>query len=258
MQIEVVYVERPVGDRQLGKELWRHVDQVGAVDGEVRSLLRRNGLRVGVVGANPPLALQRMLGLQSDWVSPQPGAEEAKQLVGRRFYLISGAETDIQVSQVYPECAFNVASEGPAEPRRFENATCKFRVRAVRIQDGWARLEVEPQMHHGDDHLRPAVGEEGWRFKNGQQTEPFYLQRFDVKLGTGDMAIVTAEDDAPGTMGQVFFRGPAALKMPRSPNLDASGTAQSAPPDNDYPIQRLLIIRLAAMDDAQPVFADGR
>src|SRR5262249_41472371 len=63
IQLDAVYVERPIGDPLLGPELWRYVDQVAAVDAEARGPLRRNGFRVGLVGANPPIALQKMLGL---------------------------------------------------------------------------------------------------------------------------------------------------------------------------------------------------
>src|SRR5205807_6664696 len=139
-------VERPVGDPKLGSQLWRYVDQVGAVETENRDILRKNGLRVGIVGASPPVALQKMLGLKSDFAY-EPGAEQAKQLAGRRCFLVSGGETDIQVSRAYPECAVELSRAGRSEPRRFENAVCKYRVRAARLQDGWASLEFVPQVH---------------------------------------------------------------------------------------------------------------
>src|SRR5205807_7103339 len=130
----VMYVERPVGEPLLGDELWRHVDQLASIDAETRNRIRKNGFRVGVVGANPPVALQKMLGLKSDFVS-EPDAEDAKQLVGRRFFPVSGGEIEIQVSPLFQECTLNIDSGGSSEPRRFENAICKYRIRAVRLQD---------------------------------------------------------------------------------------------------------------------------
>jgi len=255
IQLDVVYVERPVGDPLLGRELWRHVDQVGKIDAETRHRLRKNGMRVGIVGANPPVALQQMLGLKSDFAY-EPDAEQAKQLVGRSFFLLSGNETDVQISPQYAECSLKIDTGESPEPYQFENAICKFRLRASRLQEGWIRLEFVPQIHHGDDKLRYAVGETDWRFQNGQQTETFYLQRFDVELGTGEMAILTAEEDSMGTLGQLFFRGPAGLKRPQSVENDAGSLAAAA--ENQYPIQRLFVIRLAGMGDAQPMFSRGR
>jgi len=257
IQLDVVYVERPVGDRLLGEDLWRNIDQVGAVDAETRAALRQNGFRAGTVGANPPIALQRMLGLQTDFAY-EPEAEQTKQWVGRRCVLVSGSETDIQVSRPYPECTVDVSQGRQSQLRRFENAVCKFRIRAVRLQDGWARLEFMPQVHHGQEQLRPDVGAAGWEPQYGQRTDSFFLQRFDVKLSIGEMAVVTADDGASGTLGQLFFRGPAALQAPQELDEAAAGEEAAPSSENDYPIQRLLVVRLAGMSGGEHPFAPGR
>ncbi len=262
MQLDVGYIEWPADDPQLGQQLWRHVDQVGPVDAETRLRLKQNGFRVGIVGTNPPAALQRMLGMKSDFAS-EPEAEQTKQFAGRRVFLVSGGETDVQVSNFYPECAVSLPADDRPEPRRFENAVCKYRIRAFRVQDGWAKLEFTPQINHGDDQLRHAVGEEmHWQYQAGQLTESFRPQRFTVELKAGDMAIITAEDDSPGTLGQLFFHGPAALGRGRDQEGETaqgdSGSEQPAPPEAEYPIQRLLIVRLAGMDCLEPVVARGR
>jgi hypothetical protein len=258
MQLDVVYVERPAGDPLLGQKLWQHVDQVASIDAAARGLLRHNGLRMGIVGANPPMALQRMLGLKSDFAY-EPVAEQDKQLVGRHFFLVSGGETEIQISQPYLKCSLNLISANSTEPLHFENAVCKFRVRATRLQDGWAQLEFVPQVQYGQEQQRYVVGDAGWKFQSGQQTETFFLHRFEIRLSTGDMLVVTAEDDAPGTLGQLFFRGPAALRPPRAVDEEpAEDNEQTASSTLDHPIQRLLIVRLAGMDDSEPVFSRSR
>lgn len=258
MQLDVGYIEWPADDPQLGQQLWRQVDQVGPVDAETRLRLRQNGFRVGIVGTNPPAALQRMLGLKSDFAS-EPEAEQMKQFAGRRVFLVSGGDTEVQVSNPYPECSVSLPADGPSESRRFENAICKYRIRAYRIQDGWARLEFTPQISHGDDQLRFAVGEEmHWQHQSGQLTETFRPQRFSIELKSGDLAIITAEDDSPNSLGQLFFRGPAALQRPRDAEGAAAPSEQFPQPESEYPIQRLLVVRLAGMDYLEPVRTSGR
>jgi hypothetical protein len=249
IQLDVAYIEWPADDPQLGDDLWRHIDQDGPVEAETRGRLRQNGFRVGIVGINPPVPLQRMLGMTSSF-SSEPAAEQTKQLAGRSFFLISGAETEVQVSNHYPECGVTLETGGEQVSRQFANAVCKYKIRAARVQDGWVQLEFIPQIHHGDDQLRPEVGGMEWRYQNGQLTETFRPQRFEVRLSTGDMAVITAEEDAPGTLGQLFFRGPAALRPPRASGDGSEiGEPTSSPPEPDYPIQRLLIVRLAGMDE---------
>ena len=265
MQLDMAYIEWPADDPQLGQQLWRHVDQVGPVDAETRLRLRQNGFRVGIVGTNPPVALQRMLGMKSDFAS-EPEAEQTKQFTGRRVFLVSGGETDVQVSNAYPECTVSLPDEGQMEPRWFGNAVCKYKIRAFRIQDGWARLEFTPQINHGDEQLRHAVGDEmNWQYQSGQLTESFRPQRFTMELKAGDMAIITAEDESPATLGQLFFRGPAALQKSRGPESAPPGENTGEIPGNqpfsvesEYPIQRLLIVRLAGMGYLEPVAPRGR
>jgi hypothetical protein len=258
MQLDLAYIEWPADDPQLGEQLWRHVDQVGPVDAETRLRLRQNGFRVGIVGTNPPTALQRMLGLKSDFAS-EPEAEQTKQFSGRRVFLVSGGDTEVQISNPYQECTVTLPGDGPSEPRRFENAICKYRIRAFRIQDGWARLEFTPQINHGDDQLRYAVGEEmHWQHQSGQLTETFRPQRFTIELKAGDLAIITAEDDSPETLGQLFFRGPAALQRPLDSEGSTSQGERPPPQESEYPIQRLLVVRLAGMDYLEPVHTGGR
>jgi len=251
IQLDAVYVERPIGDPLLGDALWQYVDQVAAVDAESRGPLRKNGFRVGLVGTNPPLALQKMLGLKSDFAS-EPDAEKAKRFTGRHFFLVSGSDTDIQVSPAYPSCTVQLDRGGETFTRRFEQAVCKFRIRAERLQDGWARLEFVPQVYYGTQHDRRIVGEAGWMFQTGQENETFLMQRFKVKLSTGEMALVTCEEQAAGTLGHLFFRGPAALRPPSEEDRDGNPDEPALERAPEYPVQRLLIVRLAGMDSGTP------
>ncbi|MBI3862021.1 MAG: hypothetical protein HY290_09000 [Planctomycetia bacterium] len=126
MQLDVAYIEWPADDVQLGHELWRHVDQVGPIEADARGRLKQNGFRVGVVGTNPPPVLQRMIGMRSDFAL-EPEAEQAKQFSGRTFMLVSGSETDVQVSNPYESCTLALKQGEHSEPRTFANAVCKYR-----------------------------------------------------------------------------------------------------------------------------------
>jgi hypothetical protein len=240
IQLDIVYVERPIGDARLGDELWRSTDQIAAIDEKHRDTLRQNGFRVGVVGSNPPLALQQMLGLKSDFVY-EPGAEKAKNLVGHRSVIQSGGQTEIQTSPVYRECSVELPGSGESGRRSYTNVVCKYHITAERLQDGWAQLDFVPQIHYGDKQLRRDVGDNGWKLQSKQRTATFFPQRFQVKLSVGEMALVTADDDANGRLGELFFRGPQALAPNSEDSLEEGRTAPSPT------VQRILVVRLAGM-----------
>lgn len=225
IQLDVVYVQRPVGDALLGEKLWRYADELAAVEPEHREVLKRNGLRAGVIGSNPPPALQRMLGLKSDFAY-EPAAEKTKQLVGHRYVVRSGGQQEIQTNpEPYPACTLETQAGNDTKTRMFENAMCKYRVTADRVQDGWIQLDFVPQVHHDQERLRYTVGDENWQFQSGQRTETLFPQRFSLRLSVGEMAVITAADNTEETLGRLFFIGPK----------------------QESELQRVLIIRLAGM-----------
>lgn len=246
IQLDVMYVERPVGDARLGDELWRYADEISVVDTDQRSVLRQNGFRVGVVGSNPPLALQCMLGLKSDFAY-EPEAEKSKQLIGHRYILRSRGQQTILASPVYPACTLEIPQGDESTHHSFENAQCKYLVTAERLQDGWVQLDFVPQMYHGDERLRPGIGESGsWENIPGQRKATLYPQRFAVRLSVGEMAVLTAADDAKGRLGELFFRGPAALAALG----DGWANNEQAPADQPLTtVQRVLVVRLAGMSE---------
>ncbi|MBN73466.1 MAG: hypothetical protein CME32_29785 [Gimesia sp.] len=228
MQVEIVFVERPVTDPLLGSALWNEVDEIGAIQLTDQEKLNQNGLRVGHVSSVPPMALQTLLGLKSHFGGIKK-EEESLLLSGRRLMLRSGVPTDIQTSELFDKCTLNLITDDDEEPfevKEFEQARCVFRVKAHKMQDGWARLEFTPEVHYGAQQLRRTATNIGWQLENRQNTSPLYNQKFEVTLNVGEMAIITATDDVPAnSAGRLFFRG--------------EGSKED--------IQKILVVRLANM-----------
>ena len=158
-------------------------------------------------------------------------------MTGNRIYFRSGTEMQIQASPVYPECEMTVYpthTSEVGEKKQYQMAKCLFRVTAHRVQDGWASLEFTPEILHGTERPRANPGEQDWNMINSQIKEPLYAQRFSVTLNVGEFAMVTARDNAPGTVGHRFFVGP----------------------EGDDGIQRLLLVRLSRM--GQPESSGSR
>jgi hypothetical protein len=235
MRFDVVFVERPVGDSLMGRELWQSVDELVLQQEKGKSdLLRRNGFRAGVAGSNPPPALQTLLGLKSDFAY-EPSAEKSKHLAGQQITLRTEGETEIQVSPLVQEGTVEISDGRQAIARSYEQCCGMFRVVAHRLQDGWAQLEFIPVVRHGAESLHHVAGADGWQFANGQKSESFYNQRFQLTLGIGEMAVISADDLAANSMGHLFFMG-------RS-HLNAAPGASEQKGD----VHRLLVVRLSDM-----------
>lgn len=236
MQVEIVFIERPITDPLLGSTLWNEIDEVGAIELMDQDNLKQNGFRVGHVSSVPPMALQTLLGLKSHLGGVNKD-DESLLLSGRRLMLRSGVPTEIKTSGFYDKCnleLFNDDEDQQFEIKEFEQAQCVMRVKAHKVQDGWARLEFTPEVHYGAQQLRRTPTNIGWQLENRQNTTPLYNQKFEVTLNVGEMTVITATDELPpDSAGRLFFRG-------KGPKSD---------------VQKILVVRLSNMSKMDVVRA---
>ena len=203
VEVEVVFVERPVDDPLLGETLWQEIDQIGALDPDIRSSLRQNGLRVGVASSSLPRSLQTMLGLNA---TLGESGEGSKELIGRKLFLLPDSEKEIQASPVFSSCSVAIEQAGEVETEEYSNARFMFRVTAERLQDGWAKLQFLPEIHHGEMKWRQVASELGWQGRTAQNIVPLHAQRFEITLNVGEMVVITADGKEPKSLGRHFFR----------------------------------------------------
>ena len=252
--LEIVFVERPVDDPLLGSALWDEVDQIGSLPAANRQALADLGFRVGRVGANPPRALQTLMGLATEVVN-----EDDKRLVVRRVVLPSGAETEINTGSPRVEAAINVPTTEGMERKTFQWVRGVFRVKAKRLQEGWARIEFLPEIHHGRMTNRAVVVGGRWQSHTSQIIERLYAQRFSLDLNLGEMVILTGEAEPQDSLGRHFFH--AAEFTGTTPKAAADSQKLSENPAEETAsiqpgIQRLLIVRLADLSTAKPLFSE--
>lgn len=223
IQLDVLFVERPIGDPILGDALWSHLDQVSSLDAPTLSSLERNGIKFGIAPTDPPRALQAALGMTGEMVPRD--SNEAYGPSGRSVARRSGEELAVDAWSGYSRCEIAINKDGQSETHSYDNARCVYRIRVERVQDGWAQLEFIPEIHHGAMKLRSVPRENSWTTTPSQLVDPQFDQRFHVELNLGEMVVLGARGDDPESLGHHFFRG---------------GETGSR-------LQRLLIVRLADM-----------
>ncbi|MCG6154774.1 hypothetical protein [Rubinisphaera margarita] len=202
VQLDIVYVERDAEDPLLSQLVWDDVDQVGTVDLKTRSKLREYGFRVGLVGMTPPRTLQRLLGLKND-LTDAAGTSRHTDLIGRRTFLPSGGTTAIQTSLPAPQVKVRLPDE--EEEKVLENAHGVLQAEVERLQDGWVRLHLMPELHHGLAQLRPVAGRTEFQYEGGQHIEQLRNLEFTVTMNVGEMLVISADSSAAGKLGETFF-----------------------------------------------------
>lgn len=228
IELDIVFVDRPVSDPLLGKTLWREVDQVGTLSADQRASIREAGLLVGHVGSSPPDALQSLLNLTDEELERQ--RREANQLpktAARRVALPAGTDTEVWSNEAVPS---RMTTLPDGKKQELTNVRGLLRLRAERSQDGWARLDFTPELHHGQTSTRPFAAATGWMYRTTQEVIPCFAQQFSASLNVGEMLILTCDRERPGTLGQSLFQFE-----------DSTGSKQ-----------RLVVVRLADLRKITP------
>lgn len=211
--MEVVLLERPVGDPYINQELWGLADEQ-VVPLECKALLEDNGLRVGQLGGIPPARLQTLLTSEKSCANP------------RRLQLRAGSERTLSMGPVITRCTFDLRQEGDPETVELHQAECDLTVVPTPLEDGRVRLHFTPQIRHGTSALvfKPAPDQAGgieWALREQQPREDYAALGWDVTLGASAYIIIGARFDRPGTLGhRTFVR-----------------------PEESVPVQRLLVLR---------------
>lgn len=203
IQLEVFFIERPAEDHLLTMGIWKEVDQLGAINSETREILRENGIRVGNVSSNPPPSVQKLLGMVAE--IPADSAENARPILGRRQFLAPGVETEIPTGIVHENAEFHLKEGNQLKTVAYENVRCVFRMKANRLQEGWVRIDFQPEIHYGDQQLRRTAAADDWELRLSQKIDVRYAQRFSLKMNVGELAIITATSENEGSLGEGFF-----------------------------------------------------
>jgi hypothetical protein len=169
------------------------------------------------MSATPNRAVESLLGLTSQSTGTRDPVGRM-QLAGQRIVRPAGGDTEVQTSRYFPTIAVRLhdaaldrsaashpSGDAAGEPFRAQNARCVFRVKVEQLDDGFAKLEFTPEVHHGRLGWRPVATEAGLQGTTAQKIQHCYDQRFTLTLNTGEMAVLTADSSRPDSLGALFF-----------------------------------------------------
>lgn len=222
LTLEVQYIELGADNPLIGEALWRELDEAGAFKSpDARARIRSAGLRVGMAGSNAPQTLRAAS------AEHRSGSAAGVQ----KITLLAGQETTFQAAHINQPFELRTHGAGGERITPYSNARCVLRLSAERQQDGWVRLRVQPELHHGPSSIVPRATDGSWKLEQGQKIDSLYEQKFDVELNVGELVVVGPHGPANDTIGGRFFR---------------SGQPPAAS-------ERILVIRIADIQQIEPV-----
>ena len=202
IQLELLFIERPVNDPLLGSALWREMDQLAGIPADRRIALGENGFRFGLAGTEPPDTLEALLADVDETAYDDPDG----YLAGRRLVLRVGACGDIESTTAAGDWSVDLTTNGRPEPIQFSNARGLFHVELRGVEDGYALLRLTPEIHHGGLLNRPTPSDGGWRYNKSQTVASLSEASFELRLSLGEMFTMSADDHAGSRVANRFFR----------------------------------------------------
>ena len=228
IQLEVYFVERPRGDVLVGEALWSGVEEGGGIDAPTCVRLRNAGLRCGLTPSNPPRQIRAI-------VSDNETGSAAQQTRFQEFTLLSGDSAELEAAVYNSPIEFHTPGPQGESTRQYDSARCVLRVSAERDQEGWVRLQILPEIHHGKSTVRRIASDQQWTFQKSQEVDELWRQRLDLQMNLGEILVLGAARNEPGSIGELFF-------------FDENG---------DSGTEREVVIRVTGMQQVEPTRADG-
>lgn len=223
--LEIVSLRFKQGDEALNAQLWEQIDEQ-QLPIEVRRRLAANGFRVGVISGALPLELEEALKLREQLPQdgePRPVSDVDERLdvrqnmrwieAGRRMDLIVTGEEERHAEL----SVLTRDGQGQVRGRTYEQVMGLLSVKAFLAGDGRARLEVTPELEHGNPEKRFTASDGMLKVEFGAPHEVFDELKFDVTLAAGELLVVAGQPDKPGSLGYQYFSengsGPSRQKL---------------------------------------------
>ncbi|HIE99671.1 MAG: hypothetical protein ABGZ23_10830 [Fuerstiella sp.] len=201
-------------DQRIRSLIWQELDESGLMSPEDRRRLNQSGIRVGVAGSTLPWALTSLLSgerVQSTSSSNERLANsrqaDGSMVFGARLVLPEGSNSLIEI----PSSGDNLLIPaghiaGLKHGAELQNARCMFHVSSAEIGDGWVVLKFLPQIHYGGMSVRYSLAESGEQLPVRQRIQPLYEQQFELKLHTGETAVIGYQKQDDWSVGQLMFQ----------------------------------------------------
>ena len=212
--LEIFSAPVPLGDPRIAA-LWTQVDEQ-QLPAELRQKLARNGLMAGIAGPRVPAPLAEILKLTDERISAEDRTivplDSDSDVTLNVLQPPPGKRHEQVLSSVYEQMVLLQNIDGQVRGRTYNKAEGRMAMRVMPESDGRVRLDLIPELHHGEFKNRFSGSEAVLVMKQERPKEVFDELRLTPSLAAGQMLVVTCLPDRPGSIGHYFFGVPGSEK----------------------------------------------
>lgn len=216
--LDVAYLRLPAADLAGYDEIWTAVDEQ-PLPVELRRDLGTNGLRAGIIGQELPARLrERLDAKENDWeVRSEDVARSDVGIGGGKWHLQvrTGRRRKILASKTYPTLSVLLCEDGQVRGHQLREAQCLLSLRTYPQGDGRVKLELTPEIEHGDVRNEWGSSEGTWVQRVGRERLVVERLRLEAWLAPGQSLLVSTTRESKG-LGDYFFAETAGETVART------------------------------------------
>ena len=204
--LEVAFARIPLADEAAYGGIWSEVDEQH-FSTELRRQMAANGLRCGIVGMQLPPKLKEALD------ASEPGAVERGEdsladpeldRAPRRIQCRSGQRAKILVTKQLDTFSLLLLEDNHVRGFFYSQAQCLFGLKAYPQGDGRAKIELTPEVEHGEMKTQ-FIGRDGSVLPQlGKDRVVLDKLRLSAMLAPGHVLMISGTPDVKGA-GSSFF-----------------------------------------------------
>ncbi|MEO8494187.1 MAG: hypothetical protein ABI614_03890 [Planctomycetota bacterium] len=204
---EAAFVRVPP-EQQLD-ELWQEIDEQ-QLDAAARRNLTSNGIRCGVLGAQLPAKLKELAessGSNPPVTNSESLLSDSVTAMYRKLQSRTGERSELIVVPAIAERKVVLFhEEGHVRAETFDQGQALLVVRGYPSGDGTVRVELVPEIRHGDAKHQWAPGNGTFLHDVARKSRAFDQLRLTTVLSPGQTLLVTGTEEAKGLGGLLFSR----------------------------------------------------
>lgn len=205
--LEFMFVRMPVSESAAYEEIWSAADEQG-LEADLRRQLADNGLRCGVLGQDLPAVLRERLAEPANSLVERSEDIDTSDVevdrTARRKQCRAGRRAKIVVSKTHESLSVLTSEGGVVRGRLVEKAQCLFALKPYPQGDGRVKLDMTPEVEHGDVKQQWVGGNGTMMHRMGKERIVLDTLRIVTTLAPGQSLMLSATGDARG-LGDHFF-----------------------------------------------------
>jgi hypothetical protein len=205
--LDVAFVRLAAIDDESYDAIWQQADEQHFPP-ELRQKLATNGLRVGVVSQELPTKLRELVDARQDgWDHDNVATAASDAEMGgskKHLRVRSGRRSQVYASKTYPNLAVLLSENNEVSGHQLTDARCLWALKPYPSGDGSVKLDLTPEIEHGEQKNRWAGGEGQFLQQFGPDRLVLDRLRLEAILLPGQWLILSTTPDMKG-LGEYFF-----------------------------------------------------